>query len=158
MKILLVDDDILNLKLIEEILEPMEHNLLKAMDGQMALSILKENLDTDLILLDILMPDMSGFELCSIIKTDDALKNIPLILVTALADVSNQIKGFKYGVSDYVTKPFEPEILKAKINNQLFIKNQRDSLIELSLEKDELISELTEALERIKALILSCKQ
>ena len=122
MKILLVDDEILSLKLLEEMLSPLECNIIKAMDGQMALSILKENLDTDLIVLDILMPDINGFELCSIIKSDNRLKNIPVILVTALADEANQLKGLRYGISDYITKPITPDILKTKINNQLLLK------------------------------------
>lgn len=152
MKILLVDDEILNLQLLEDMLSPMNHNLLKAMDGQMALSLLKENPDTDMVLLDILMPDMNGYELCAIVKADKTLKDIPVILITALSDEASQVKGLKYGAADYITKPYKIEILEAKVNNHLLLKKQRDALIKLSEEKDALISELAEAIAQIKTL------
>ncbi|MEI6054913.1 MAG: response regulator [Lentisphaerota bacterium] len=152
MKILLVDDEIRNLKLLEEMLGIFNHTLLKVMNGRMALSVLKENPDTDLVLLDVMMPDMDGYETCAAMKADNALKDIPIIFITALADDANQVKGFKYGAVDYVTKPFKIEILEARVNTHLLIKKQRDSLVKLLAEKDGLISDLTEAMAHIKTL------
>lgn len=128
MKVLIVDDDVRNLELLEDMLDILDHTLLKAIDGRMAISILKENPDTDLVLLDVMMPDMDGYETCVAIKADNELNDIPIILVTALADEASQIKGLKSGAVDYVTKPFKMEILKARINIHLELKKSRDEL------------------------------
>jgi len=128
MKILLVDDEERNLKLLLDMLLPLNHTLLKAMNGRSALEILRQTPDADLVLLDIMMPDMDGYEVCSAMKADNALKDIPIIFITALSDETNQIKGLKCGAVDYVTKPFKKEILRTRVNTQLELKQRGDAL------------------------------
>lgn len=150
MNILIVDDEIKNLKIIEVLLSS-NYNFFKSLDGVTALEILQKE-KIDLVLLDIMMPEMNGFEVCAKIKSDAALKNIPVIMLTSLIDEESQVKALKLGAVDYVTKPFKIEILTARINTHLELKRSRDELQNTLKEKELLIHELTDALANIKTL------
>ncbi len=134
MKILLVDDDADNLNLLQEILKPKNYQIFAVQSGNDAFSKTKE-LEPDLILLDIVMPGISGFEVCQQIKNDPHIKNIPIIFVSACNDIEDMTEGFRLGGVDYITKPFRKEEVLARVHTHLQLK----LLIE---EKTKLIEKL----------------
>ncbi|HNT77080.1 MAG TPA: response regulator [Anaerolineae bacterium] len=109
--ILIVDDNPINLGIIADYLESYHFNILTATDGADALKIVK-GVTPDLILLDVMLPDMDGFEVCRQLKAQKPLQDVPLIFVTALTETEYKIKGFEVGAMDYITKPLQlPEVL-----------------------------------------------
>lgn len=128
--ILIVDDVVQNIVLLNTALKS-DYNILFAKSGKEALEVARKN-DPDIILLDIMMPEMSGFEVCKEMKNDDELKNIPVIFVTALNDSLNESEGLKLGAVDYIRKPYNIDIVKLRVNNHLQMKKYRDELLALS--------------------------
>ncbi|TGK86839.1 two-component system response regulator [Leptospira noumeaensis] len=116
-KILIVDDEPTNLQILNEILQK-DYNLLFAKDGLKGIE-LAESQEPDLILLDVMMPEMTGHEVCKVLKSNEKTKYIPVIFVTALTDVVDEEKGFQLGAVDYITKPVSPPIVKVRIKNHL---------------------------------------
>ncbi len=119
--ILAVDDDPVNLKVIENLCRPRGYMLFTAEDGPAALRIIETN-DIDLVLLDLMLPGMSGYEVCREIRRMDKGRHTPIIMVTARDQVSDLANGFKTGASDYITKPFKSQELALRIENQLALK------------------------------------
>lgn len=120
--ILIVDDRIDNLNILSDVMQVHGHCVSLASDGESALTLLK-TISPDLILLDIMMPGIDGFETCMRLKADEKTKDIPVIFMTALADTADKIKGFKMGAVDYITKPFQHEEVVARVNVQLKLRN-----------------------------------
>lgn len=156
-KILIVDDVPDNIRLLVNILSRRGFELISAYSGQMALEIL-QNLCPDLILLDVNMPGMSGYDLCEIIKKDILIQDVPIIFISALHDIENVVHGFALGGVDYITKPFQLEEVIARVNThislhrlrrQLQVENQSlHSQIQQQVNIDrELYGELTQALQ-----------
>jgi PleD family two-component response regulator len=145
--ILVVDDNPENLKVVSNFLKNMGYNIALALDGSNALKVLKEN-KIDLILLDIMMPEMDGFEVCQKIKEIEDLKDIPIIFLTAKADTDDIVKGFHVGGVDYITKPIRKEELYARVNNHVQLKQFRDLLKKYAEEykdsRDSMMSILLE--------------
>lgn len=112
-KILVVDDTKTNINILVELLAE-QYDVVVALNGKSALDILKEE-RVDLILLDIMMPDMDGFEVCRRIKQNSDIHDIPIIFITAKSDEESIEKGYEIGGADYITKPFKPRELLAKI-------------------------------------------
>ncbi len=125
--ILVVDDTPQNLSLMCELLE-QDYTLKLATSGPRALKIATTGAPPDLILLDIMMPEMDGYEVCRLLKADPATADIPIIFVTALADIENEEKGFALGAVDYITKPVSPSIVRARVRTHIHIKDTRDHL------------------------------
>ena len=115
--LLIVDDEPLNLQVLKNILES-DYRLLFARDGERALQLAREE-RPDLILLDVMMPGLSGHEVCLQLKADPMTEGMPVIFVTAMSDVEDEAKGFALGAVDYITKPVSPPIVKARVKNQL---------------------------------------
>jgi putative two-component system response regulator len=115
--ILAVDDEASNLQLLRQILQD-HYRLRFAKDGPRALELAREELP-DLILLDVMMPGMSGYEVCAALKADPALAAIPVIFVTALNDTADELEGFEAGAVDYITKPVSPPIVRARVRTHL---------------------------------------
>src|SRR6187402_866468 len=137
-KILVVDDREDNLFAIETILEKQNYAVVKANSGRAALKILLQQHDFSLILMDVQMPDLNGFETATIIYERDKLKDIPIIFITAQNYNEEFIfKGYKMGGVDYIYKPFNPDILRAEVDVfvDLYRKNQQ-----LLSHQNELIS------------------
>ena len=130
--ILIVDDQPANLRVLSKMLEGKNYKVKKAPDGETAILAAQSN-PPDLILLDILMPNMDGYEVCQRIKADQKTKHIPVIFISALSDVFDKIKAFEVGGIDYVTKPFQEEEVLARITSQLTIQRQK-KLIEKDKE------------------------
>lgn len=115
--LLIVDDEPVNLNVLRTLLAN-DYELLFAKDGQRGLALARVE-HPDLILLDIMMPAMSGYEVCTELKADPATRSIPVIFITALADHQDEAKGLELGAVDYITKPVNPAIVRARIRNHL---------------------------------------
>ena len=130
--VLIVDDNPQNLQLIGNIVKESGLKVAIALNGLQALHFLQTKLP-DLILLDIMMPEMDGLEACQRIRADQRYKDIPVIFITALSDSKNILKAFEVGGSDYVTKPFIREEVRARINVHLKLKKAMEELAELAM-------------------------
>jgi DNA-binding response OmpR family regulator len=127
--ILVIDDNQENLKVVSTYLKEKKYKIALALDGKSALKILETN-KIDLILLDIMMPGMDGFEVCTVLKENKATKDIPVIFLTAKNETEDIVKGFELGGVDYIPKPFRKEELYARVNSHVQLKLMRDFLIE----------------------------
>ena len=118
--VLIVDDTEENVDILVEALGD-DYEISVAMDGETAI----ENLEIevpDIILLDIMMPEMDGYEVCSHIKANEVMAEIPIIFLSAMTDINSKTKGFELGAVDYITKPFEILEVKDKVNTHLSLK------------------------------------
>lgn len=138
-RVLIVDDVAENISIIKNILKE-KYDVIAAITGEKALELVsKEDSLPDLILLDILMPDMDGFEVCQKLKANPKTKNIPVIFLTVLDHVEDMIKGFELGGVDYITKPFEVNVLLARVNTHVQLKQYQDQLVNMLHEKDKFL-------------------
>mgnify|MGYP000507125321 FL=1 len=140
-KILVVDDEPANLKVIREVLAN-DYRLSFAKSGELALQLI-ENEPPKLILLDIMMPDMSGFEVCKVLKANPKTAHIPVIFVTALSHEQDESEGFALGAVDYITKQISPAIVRARVKNHLSLVQAE----QLQLAHIDLIQRLGRAAE-----------
>ena len=124
-KILIVDDEPYNIDYLEQELEGLNYGIIVASNGKEALDQVKSE-QPDLILLDIMMPIMDGFAVLGEMKTDPILRDIPIIAISAVNDLESVVKGIKLGAEDYLSKPFEPTLLHARIAASLEKKSLRD--------------------------------
>ena len=147
--ILLVDDNPVNLHVLLGTLDGRGYRLLVARDGRTALDIARRA-RPDLILLDVLMPDMGGFEVCRTLKNDEALRRVPVIFLSALGEVSDRVAGLSLGAVDYITKPIQPEEVLARVDVHL-----TRHLLERELRKanEQLNRELTRAAEMQRRIL-----
>ena len=125
--VLIVDDEPVNISILMDLLRPL-YRLVVAKDGAQALERSKASPSPDLILLDIMMPAMDGYEVCRRLKADEATRDIPVIFVSAMGQAGDEMNGLELGAVDYVTKPFSPPIVLARIKNHLFIQKARQEL------------------------------
>jgi sigma-B regulation protein RsbU (phosphoserine phosphatase) len=139
--ILLVDDNPTNLQVLYQTLEGTGCKLLVAKDGETALGIAEKALP-DLILLDIMMPGIDGFEVCSRLKKNSTTQGIPVIFLSALTDTKDKVRGLQLGAVDYVSKPFQPDEVIARVNTHLTIHRLKR---EVEQKKDALEDELKAA-------------
>ena len=121
-KILIVDDEQFNIKLLAGILRPY-YKLVAAKSGKEALERTFSSSPPDLILLDIMMPDMSGYEVCRRLKAAPETRDIPIVFITALTEHEDEAKGLELGAIDYLTKPVNPRIVRARVKNHLDLKH-----------------------------------
>jgi putative two-component system response regulator len=142
--ILLVDDVEAN---IDNLVETLGHDydVSVALDGVSALEHVADEIP-DLILLDILMPGMTGYEVCEKLKNNPITINIPIIFLTSMTEEQDEAKGLALGAADYITKPFSPNLVKARVNNQLELKKQREELKKHRDHLEELVKERTQEL------------
>ncbi len=131
--VLIVDDTIENIDILKAILSD-EYSIRAATRGKVALKI-AEKVQPDIILLDIMMPEMDGYEVCAKLKENPKTSHIPVIFVTAMSEEQDEAKGFEVGAIDYVTKPISPVIVKARLNTHLALSNQQRELDKLVKEK-----------------------
>ena len=142
-RILLVDDNTTNLQLLHETLDGIGYRLLIAKNGKTALAIARKAKPA-LILLDIMMPEMDGYEVCRRLKADEKTNRIAVIFITALADEDDEAKGLALGAVDYLTKPFNPDLVRARVRIHLELKQHQDQLERLVRERTRRL-ELTQA-------------
>ncbi|MBF0108844.1 MAG: response regulator [Magnetococcales bacterium] len=149
-RILIVDDQRSNIDVLRDILQDYDRTI--ALNGQQALKVARSKKPPDLILLDIMMPEMDGYEVCSILKGDPVTQDIPIIFVTAKREVADETKGLQLGAVDYITKPFNASIVRHRIGVHLELKRHRDQLEDLVRERTrELIEARNVAESRKKA-------
>ena len=137
--ILLVDDNTNNLGVLYSYLDAERFTVLVSQSGERGVELARRE-KPDLILLDILLPGMSGFETCIRLKEMPETVEIPVIFVSALTEVEDKVRGFQAGGVDYITKPFQHEEVLARINTHLTIKRQREELNRLNATKDRFFS------------------
>ncbi len=145
--ILVVDDSTNNLKLVQSILSDAGYIVRLATSGQMAIASCRSTLP-DLILLDISMPGMDGFEVCRILKKDDANREVPIIFLSALKEEVDVVHGFNEGGIDFVTKPFNAEILKSRVKTHLTINHLQRNLKDANDSQAQLIDARTKELQQ----------
>lgn len=141
--ILIVDDTPANLRLLSGILADQEYMVRPVMDGAMAISAAQTE-PPDLILLDIMMPEMSGYEVCERLKADERTRDIPIIFISAKHEVFDKVKAFSLGAVDYITKPFQAEEVLARVATHLALRNLQKRL-------EDKNAALADVLEHLKA-------
>ncbi len=137
--ILVVDDGPTNLHVLEKILKSKKYETLLASNGIEALELAQDELP-DLILLDIMMPGMNGFEACQRLKQDPVTKDIPVIFISAIHEISEKVRGFKIGGVDYITKPIQREEVVARVDVHLGLKHSQEDLTNANAAKDKLLA------------------
>jgi len=146
-KILIVDDIPKNIQILGNILSKENYQIAYAQSGEQALSITHHQ-KFDLILLDIMMPEMDGFEVCKTLKENPETSNTPVIFLTAKADMNSIVKGFAIGGQDYITKPFNASELLARTETHIQLHEQRIALAEMNEKLEEKVKERTLQLEK----------
>jgi len=145
-KLLIVDDTPANIQILHQIFQS-EYDIFFSTSGAGGIEVAKRE-RPDIILLDIMMPEMDGYETCRTLKSDQATASIPVIFVTAMGEEEDETKGLDAGAIDYITKPISPPIVKARVRNHLELKKGRDLLSELATE----LAAKNFTMEREKAL------
>lgn len=150
-KILIIDDNPIDIKILEGILKTEDYETIGYSDNQKALKDVAQ-IDPDLILLDLIMPNINGFEMCRRLKNDHRTRHIPIIFATAEKDHTKESEGFELGAVDYITKPFDPIITKARVRNHIELKRHRDSLEfliqERTVERDKSRQQFQDLVEK----------
>ena len=139
MRVMVVDDTEANIDILLETLAD-DYKVVVATDGESALEDIKKS-PPDLILLDIMMPGMDGYEVCQKLKNIEITRNIPVIFLTALKEEGDEARGLGLGAVDYITKPFNPEVVKARVKNHLDLKRHQNHLEELVEKRTQEIAE-----------------
>ena len=142
--ILIVDDNLNNLGVLFDTLQDAGFRVLVAEDGQSALSVVQQE-RPDLILLDVRMPGLDGFETCRRLKADAATVHVPVIFMTALSEAMDEVKGLEMGAVDYVTKPVQVKTVLARVNTHL-------TMTRLRVELEARVQDLEAALAKVKLL------
>lgn len=133
-KVLIIDDMPENIQTLMETLK-QDYKIVAAINGQKGLQLAASNPPPDIILLDVMMPGLDGYQVCTKLKEDRHTKDIPVIFITAMSDEDDEQKGLNLGAVDYITKPFRPGLVKSRIKNHLELKRHRDKLEELVLQR-----------------------
>ncbi len=142
--ILIVDDTLANLVLLSDMLSSAGYNVRPAVNGHLALQ--SANADPpDMILLDVNMPEMNGFEVCRRLKSDAALKSIPVLFISALTDTADKVEAFQVGGVDYITKPFQIEEVLARVKTHLQNRRYQSALIQKSKMLQSTLDDLKKA-------------
>ena len=149
--VLVVDDDSFNLDLLEDTFED-DYEVVSASDGLSALDIAMDQVP-DLILLDVMMPGVNGYEVLKRLKAQHRTCDIPIIFITGLGDLSAETRGLELGAVDYVTKPINPASVRARVKNQIKLKWAMDKLVQVSGLEQTLRENLLDALEHKEAAL-----
>ncbi len=150
-EILVVDDTPANLRLLMAMLDHDDYNVRCVVNAEMAM-LEVHTLCPDLILLDVQMPEMDGYELCKKLKELELTRDIPVIFLSALDEVANKVQGFEIGAVDYITKPFETKEVLVRISNQIKIRKLQKQLVQKNTQLEQQNTQLKQFLrDRIKA-------
>ena len=153
-KVLIVDDTPENIQVLMGTLKD-QYAIVAATNGEKALKMAIAEPRPDLILLDIMMPGMDGFEVCRRLKTDPETRDIPVIFLSALDDTANKVKGFATGAVDYISKPFQPEEVHVRVNTHLTMNRLKQSLAEKNKELQAYSEQLEERVKERTAELAS---
>jgi len=161
-KILIVDDDPVNIGVLANALKS-SYEILTALNGYDAISLVKEH-SPDLVLLDVMMPELDGLQVCRLIRAEGRFADIPIIFVTAVDSMEGEVQGLELGAVDYITKPVNLKLAKLRIRNQLELKRQQNIVTQqntlLTRQKEELEATLAriKRLEGILSICMCCKK
>lgn len=153
--LLVVDDIATNIDILVETLSGITGDIAVAMDGPTALEIAQES-PPDLILLDIMMPGMDGYEVCRRLKANPSLQNIPVIFVTAMSEIESKTQGFELGAVDYITKPFEIVEVRARVKTHLALQHARQALARQNEILEIKVRERTRRLVLTQEVTIEC--
>ena len=156
-KVLIVDDTPENIQVLMGTLKD-QYAIVAAINGEKALKMAAAEPRPDLILLDIMMPGMDGFEVCSRLKANPETRDIPVIFLSALDDTANKVKGFATGAVDYISKPFQPEEVHVRVNTHLTMNRLKQSLAEKNEELQAYSEHLEERVRERTAELASLNQ
>jgi len=148
-KVLLVDDEPRNLRILEGVLAPLRYELRRASTGQEALEQIAAE-PPDIVLLDVMMPGLSGFDVCSQLKAQPETRFIPVVLVTALTERESKITGIEAGADDFINKPVDPHELRVRVKSLLRVKRLHDELQQKTVDLERSNQALAEANEQIQ--------
>ncbi len=154
-KILIVDDEVFYINVLMELLQN-NYKIVIAKDGDQALRRAAAEHPPDLILLDVLMPGMDGYEVCRRLKANPTTREIPIIFLTIKGEVKDELKGFELGAADYITKPMSPPIVKARVQTHIALNQARNQLFHQNLLLESRVEERTEELGRTKDVAIFC--
>ncbi len=151
-KILIVDDEIKNIKLLKGILFPENYTFCEAQNGDDAIELVHK-INPDLILLDVMMPGLSGFEVCRQLKQNGKTKSIPIVMVTALREKEHRLEAMQAGADDFLSKPVDSTEVVVRVKSLLRIKSYHDEISdnnrEIAAKNDKLLE-----LEKIKHVLM----
>jgi serine phosphatase RsbU (regulator of sigma subunit) len=162
--VLIVDDAPANLQVVRSILKD-DFKIRVATSGAKALDLVKAKPQPDLILLDVMMPEMDGYEVCRILKATPEAKDIPVIFLTGKTETDDETKGFKVGAVDYIHKPFSPAVVKARVHTHLVLREAREQLArqlldinnELEMAREIQLSILPQEIPKIRGLEIAAR-
>jgi len=162
--VLIVDDAPANLQVVRSILKD-DFKIRVATSGAKALDLVKAEPQPDLILLDVMMPEMDGYELCRILKATPEVRDIPVIFLTGKTETDDETKGFKVGAVDYIHKPFSPAVVKARVHTHLVLREAREQLArqllelnnELEMAREIQLSILPHEIPKIRGLEIAAR-
>lgn len=154
--ILIVDDDPINLKVLQGVLKETGYKILVANSGERALYQVQHQ-PPDLILLDVLMSGLDGFETCRQLKQDPTVAGIPVIFMTALSDVESKVRGFESGGVDYITKPFHRAEVLARVNTHLSIYHLQQQLAAQNVQLQKVLEQVSQ-LSGLLPICSRCKK
>jgi len=152
-RVLIVDDEPINVKVLVDLLRP-NYNLVVARDGFQALERLAASPLPDLALVDVMMPDMTGLELCRRMRSDARLAEVPVIFVSALNQARDETEGFDSGAIDYIAKPISPSIVLARVRTHIALRSATRVLSERNQTLEEVVDLRTRELARTQDLTI----
>ncbi len=147
-RILVVDDASVNREVLKSLLNPL-YTVYLAKDGEQAIKLARKR-QPDIILLDVVMPVMDGYEACRELKSDESTQDIPIIFLTSMEDEEDEAKGLAFGAVDYIIKPVRPSILRERVKNHLELKSSRDFLKRQKEVLEEKVLERTRQMEELQ--------
>ena len=154
-KLLIVDDETLYINILVDLLKD-DYKTVVAKNGAQALKRVADDPLPDLVLLDILMPDMDGYEVCRLLKDNPRTRNIPVIFLTVKSEVSDEVRGFEIGAVDYIAKPMSPPIVRARVRSQLELHKAQQQLAKYNESLEQRVRERTEELNQTKDVAIFC--
>jgi phosphoserine phosphatase RsbU/P len=154
--ILIVDDTPENLTLLRQMLTENGYRVRPALNGETALTSIKNDLP-DLILLDIMMPGMGGYEVCKRLKSEEKTRRIPIIFISALNELDDKVKAFSLGCADYITKPFQAEEVLARVKTHMTLRSLQKSLEDKNAQLQKALDE-NKILQGIIPICANCKK
>src|SRR5277367_7201436 len=162
--VLVVDDAPANIQVVHAILKD-DYKIRVATSGAKALDLMKVKPFPDLVLLDVMMPEMDGYEVCAILKASPETKDIPVIFLTGKTEADDETRGFKVGAVDYIHKPFSPAVVKARVHTHLVLREAREQLArqlltinnELEMAREIQLSILPHEVPRIRGLGIAAR-
>lgn len=154
-RVLVVDDETFYIDVLVDVLHK-QYQVSIAKNGEQALQRLAGKQKPDLILLDILMPDMTGYEVCEKIKSDPKMADIPVIFLTIKSEVDDEVRGLELGAVDYITKPISPPIVRSRVKNHLSLAKAKHILKDQNHALEEMVKQRTEEISRTQDVAILC--